>query len=693
MRRSSSRLFAVGAATSSIALGASLAATVLGLWSHLFDFFILQTAATSFMLGLVAMAAGRRGSGNAGVWVTSGAGLLMALECAGVVAGGAILRDSPEILAALSASELASTDIPASAAVAFWIQKTWLASLGGFLTLGLLLFPDGRLPSPRWRVVAGLSVLGLTLFTVGSLIAEAPGSDTVWNTFDTHIVLRVMIGVGAPLVAVSILASVVSLMVRHRRAGPEHRHQVRWMLFGAGTFALALVASFTVGAIAFGIDAQQTQTLASYATMVGLPFLVASYGVGIVRYRLYEIDVVINRSIVFGLLAAFITSVYVAIVVGLGSLFDSRSNLVLAVAATAVIAVVFEPVRQLVQRWANRLVYGSRATPYEVLSSLNVPQESVDDLVAGSAAILARGVGAEAVVIRGSGPETGRAVSAWPPSAADLEVDWDLEVPLMHEGQQVGSVGVAKKRGEQLSAQDRRLVAEFAGQTSLLLANRLLNRRLEARLDELRVSRRRLVAAQDEARRRLERDLHDGAQQELVALKVKLGLARHVARSEHADEAETMLETVVAEADEAVDALRRLARGVYPPLLEAEGLQAAVTAHIRSLPVPTELHADGIVRHSQEIESTVYFCLLEALDNVTRHSDATRAEIHLADTGTELVFSVTDDGRGFDGLRGDGLIGMDDRLDTLGGRLEVSTGTDEGTTIRGSVPLQVAAVS
>ena len=226
----------------------------------------------------------------------------------------------------------------------------------------------------------------------------------------------------------------------------------------------------------------------------------------------------------------------------------------------------------------------------------------------------------------------------------------------------------------------------------LALRNQLLTERLEARVEELRESRRRLVAVQDETRRRLERDLHDGAQQQLVALKVKLGLGRAIAEKDGATRTAQLLERLSAEADAAVDAMREFARGVYPPLLEAEGLASAIAAQARRAPIPVSVDSDGIGRYPREIESNVYFCVLEALRNIVQHADASQAVVTLTHSNGSLEFQIGDDGVGFPTQadmpdRGVGLTAMADRLDALAGELAIHTEPGNGTTLTGTVPV------
>ncbi len=238
---------------------------------------------------------------------------------------------------------------------------------------------------------------------------------------------------------------------------------------------------------------------------------------------------------------------------------------------------------------------------------------------------------------------------------------------------------------------EQKLVDDLAHQAGLVLKNVRLSADLRARLDELRASRQRLVSAQDLERRRLERNLHDGAQQYLVALKVKLGLAGMLLSSDPARAAHT-LSQLKSDADEALETLRDLARGIYPPLLADKGLNVALESQARKAAVPVIVEAEGIGRYSQEVEATVYFCVLEALQNVQKYAGATHVLVCLRADGEALTFSVTDDGAGFDSAaakKGAGLTNMSDRLDALGGTLAVTSVPGRGTRVHGSLPASV----
>jgi signal transduction histidine kinase len=226
-----------------------------------------------------------------------------------------------------------------------------------------------------------------------------------------------------------------------------------------------------------------------------------------------------------------------------------------------------------------------------------------------------------------------------------------------------------------------KLVRDLASQAVLVLRNVRL-------IEELRASRQRLVAAQDEERRKIERNIHDGAQQQLVALSVKLRLAQGLVAKD-AVKAEAMLGDLQSETQGALEDLRDLARGIYPPLLADKGLAAALEAQARKAAVPTTVEADGIGRYPQDVESAVYFCTLEALNNIAKYAQATSAHVTLTRHDGALTFDVADDGRGFDPTAtgyGTGMQGMADRLDAIGGTLEVRSEPGSGTRVAGSVP-------
>jgi signal transduction histidine kinase len=267
--------------------------------------------------------------------------------------------------------------------------------------------------------------------------------------------------------------------------------------------------------------------------------------------------------------------------------------------------------------------------------------------------------------------------------------------PIRHQGEFLGALSVGKRPGESITPTEEKLVRDLAAQAGLVMRNVVLTEQLMHTIDELRASRQRLVTAQDEGRRRIERNLHDGAQQQIVALTIKLRLLSGMVERD-AQRAMSLVADLQEDANDALEQLRDLARGIYPPLLADQGLVAALQAQARKASVPTVVRSDGIDRYPQDTEAAVYFCVLEALTNIAKYAEATEAAVLVSQTDGELRFGVTDDGSGFDAeamTYGTGLQGMADRLDAIGGTLHVSSSPGGGTTIEGRIPVPSRALN
>src|ERR1019366_8506577 len=330
-----------------------------------------------------------------------------------------------------------------------------------------------------------------------------------------------------------------------------------------------------------------------------------------------------------------------------------------------------------VQRIANRLVYGTRATPYEVLAQFServAESYASEDVLPRMARVLGEGTNADLAEVWLRHDDALQRAAVFPlddatPAAVHLN-GTALAIP----------------------GADRSVVVPH--QAGLVLKNVGLSADLQARLVDLRASRQRLVAAQDDERRRLERNLHDGAQQHLVALKVKLGLAEMLA-SRDPERARATVAELKHDADEALETLRDLARGIYPPLLADRGLPTALQAQARKATLPVTIEAAGIGRYSQDTEAALYFCILEALQNIQKYAQASSATVRLREEGGQLAVEVADDGRGFDvstPIRGNGLTNMEDRLDALGGTLHIVSSPGGGATLRVILPVLMPAV-
>jgi signal transduction histidine kinase len=249
----------------------------------------------------------------------------------------------------------------------------------------------------------------------------------------------------------------------------------------------------------------------------------------------------------------------------------------------------------------------------------------------------------------------------------------DFAAEVQHQGETLGALTVTMPANDQLDPGREKLVRDLAAQAGLVLRNVRL-------IEELKASRQRLVTAQDEERRKLERNIHDGVQQQLVALAINLRLARQLTERDLA-KANELLERSGREVTETLEDLRDLARGIYPPLLAAQGLAEALTAQAAKAALPVEIVSNGLSRYAQEVEAAIYFCCLEALQNVAKYSHATHATVRLSEEDGHLAFEVQDDGKGFDASNqslGTGLQGMSDRLSAQDGMLEIRSRPGEG---------------
>jgi signal transduction histidine kinase len=569
-----------------------------------------------------------------------------------------------------------------------WLSASLLPIAISLLPLLILLFPTGHLPSSKWRPVAWLTGLVLVCLTAGSItLATRVWSDPLagsesavrglpWFVFPVFIIAVF----GLPL---TFVLSAVSVVVRFRRSSADERQQLKWFVGAATLVAASIAVGFFSQAIA-----------ASAAVTLSLAFMDVAIAIAVLKYRLYDIDLIIGKTIVYGLLAAFITVVYVVLVVVIGAFIGVTEGLSLL--ATAIVAVAFQPIRQRAQRIANRLIYGKRATPYEVLSEFSEhvgETYSGEDVLQRMVRLLAEGTGARTTVVWLRIDSELRPAATWPsdgespaPKAFSGDnlpafADETIALPVRHQGEILGALALTKPPHENLSPVEQKLANDLASQAGLVLRNSRL-------IEDLRASRQRLVVAQDEERRRLERDLHDGAQQQLVALAVKQRLAEGLVRKDP-DKVAQMLAELQTDTSEALENLRDLARGIYPPVLADQGLPAALEAQVRKASVPITIESDGLGRYPQEVEAAVYFCCLEALQNVVKYAEATNANVSLSSEPGQLSFSVTDDGRGFDPATvpgGSGLQGMADRVEALGGTLHVRSRPGTGTTVTGRIP-------
>jgi signal transduction histidine kinase len=479
------------------------------------------------------------------------------------------------------------------------------------------------------------------------------------------------------------------LLWRYRRAGADQRALMRWLLYTLLT-AVALLGLTRLARAAGLAEAWVWDAMIGIVSVATLLMLAVSIVVGVLRYRLFDIDVVFRRSAVFAVLWVAIGALYVAVTAAPGLALGGQVPVELAVFLTIGVAVAFQPVRRRLESWADRWVFGRRVDHYGVLRTLGATlEQSIDltELVPRLAAAVREGLGARWVRVSlpgdgGTWPTEGQLVDGSPAGEPELSQD-------LRRGEQlIGRIECGPKDGG-YTTEDRELLATLSAQAATAIANVGLAAQLTERLADLDRSRTRILSAQDAERRRIERDLHDGAQQQVVALITKLRLARN--QVDRGDSPAALLAEMQRDVRELLTELRELAHGIHPPVLSDSGLVAAVEARAGRLPVPVVVRAeDGLHRQRfpEDVEGAAYFVVCEALTNVLKHAAASGTEIELAATGEVLSIDVSDDGAGF-GVpgRGTGLTNTRDRVEALGGRLRIDSRPGAGTRLHAELPL------
>ena len=580
----------------------------------------------------------------------------------------------------------------------------------------LLSMPPGRLATP-WR--RGLAVAGYAAGAAVALFAwsQRPGIP-LWP-LAIQIPLTLVIGFGA-------------VAMRMKRANGIEQRRVKWLGWGIVVVAGIAAAGFALHAL---VDRPpHVVEIAACATVL-IPIALALS----TSERLSPaIDRLLAQTVALAGLVALVSAVYLAIVLGLGRVPapKERNLLVLSMISAGLVALLYVPTRARLARFANRLVYGEHNAPDDVIRTFGsrlsraVP---MDELLLQMAESLRKTLLLDAVEVwTGSGGRFERIVSdpdrgsaritlnaseepivaragvsgpAWmkvwlPRMIEDRESPHIRIAPVTHSGELLGLILIERKAdGRPLTQDDERTLTELARQVGLALHNVQLDSALQASLDEVRrqaaalqLSRGRIVAAADAERRRIERNLHDGAQQHLVALAVKVRLARQLAEMD-ADQSKKILEELGGDVQDALQELRDLAHGIYPPLLADRGLGEALVAAAGRSPVPTTVTTEGIVRYTPEIEAAVYFCCLEALQNAGKYAgEGATATVRVWTEAGALLFDVIDTGAGFDASNrkmGAGFTNMSDRLGAIGGTLRVESAPGRGTKVGGTIPLPV----
>jgi signal transduction histidine kinase len=567
---------------------------------------------------------------------------------------------------------------------AAWVLNwSWIFAFVA-LFMFFLTFPDDRLPGRRWRIVVWALAIGSVLQLAERVLMPGPLDEepTFVNPYGISGaggVLHVAGVVGNPLLGLAGVASLVAVIVRLRHAEAVQRRQLLWMVFAGVLFAVIDDAADTLhflhsDTIVFALHG---------ASVAAVPVAAA---IAILRYRLYAIDRIMSTTVIYTLLAIFVASIFVPIVVVLGTVIGpGKAELPLSIAASAIVAISFQPARRRLQLLANRIVHGWRASPYDLLAGLSRRMGepmATEALLPEMARTLAEGTGAiQAEVWLAIGGEV-KLAAAWPPeSTADrgvrLHDDAARSLPVHHEGELLGVMAVTKPPNEELTPVEEKLMSDLASQAGLALRNVRL-------IEELKASRQRILTAQDTERQRLERDIHDGAQQGLITLTLALRVA--CGRSGIGPGLAATLDSAASQLKDALVELRELARGIHPAILSEQGLGAALTTLSERSGIVTTVVGAPTTRLPAPVEATAYQVAAHALTAAT-HAGASAASIGVSYAAGDLVVEVIDDATyPISPAWPTSLDGIGDRVAALNGRIEVTTPAGRGNVVRAVIP-------
>jgi signal transduction histidine kinase len=611
---------------------------------------------------------------------------------------------------------------PGGEYVAWFSSCLWFASL----TLGVflvLLFPDGHLPSRWWRLVAWAAILGVALAVLGfgfmpdylivthpyvenpfGIIGVIGGGLTTYELFGASRFL------GMTLLLASSLAALFSVFVRLHHTRGNERQQIKWFLFAAvpltvflGLFELSLIiTNLTYDFLTYDflnriavivscrcpsysrLPGQALKAIQLVALLALLFVPIVTY-IAILRYRLYDIDVVINRTLVYGSLSACVVLIYVLAVIALGALFQAQGNIAVSLLATGLVAVLFQPLRSRLQRGVNRLMYGERDEPYAVISRLGRRLESTlapDTVLPTLVETIAQALKLPFTAILLKEGEGFRTAAAYGSPRGEPET-----LPLVYQREEIGRLVLSPRApGEGFSHADRVLLEDLARQAEVAVhAVRLTS--------DLQHSRERLVATREEERRRLRRDLHDGLGAQLAGLNVQAGTLRRLIPSDPGAADELVVE-LREELKGAISDIRRLVYGLRPPALDDLGLAEALRRLAERYGSEGE-HPRVSVKAPEDlpdlpaaIEVAVYRIAQEALTNVARHAKAQGCMVRLAVDG-DVELEIIDDGVGIPAGRnaGVGLSSMRERASELGGSCLIDSVPEGGTRVIVRLPL------
>jgi len=616
------------------------------------------------------------------------------------VAGRMVVTGCGLLIGATIAQLLSVTTVTVGPQPWFWLgnaleQGFEIAGLAGFVAV-LAGFADGDYERRYERSIVRSCAVLPVLIPVLLLLTVSPvpiNTNFVWAqpviTSPIYVpALTVLGGLATDLYQVRLgllIVGIALLVLRYRRSDPARRAPARWPLFAL--FFVIPLGLGPVGCLAgfWGLlPACPNGPVVAMAAIVG-PTVPIALAIGFLRPRLLDIDLVIRRSIVYAALWLVIAFGYVAMAAAIGVATAQRAQLGLAVVLTIVATLVFQPARAALERLAARLVYGRRLTGYQAVSRLGLDLVDAADPEA-AAALLAATVRQALdarwarVVIEGATPTV-----ATDGPAADGAAT--LSTPLVHGAERIGRVECGPRTEGRYRQRDAELLVTLGRQATQTV-------RINAQARELQASRKRIVQAEEAGRRRLERDIHDGVQQELVALLAKIRLARNQVGRDPAVVG-ALLEELQEETRLALTDLRDLAQGVHPTVLSDRGLLEAIEDRVSRMPAHVTVQASAQLRDTRfppAVEGAAYFTVCEGLANAMKHASARQLVVGLRCDDRELSIEISDDGTGFDAGEAtrSGLRGLADRIEALGGLLRVTSAPGHGTQLLATLPTRAA---
>ena len=614
-----------------------------------------------------------------------------------------IVASSYVLSAWAAGADLYSTISPAPFApllfdLAYWLNNwAWLPAQILPVTFVFLLFPDGHLPSPRWRPIGWAAGLGLAFLMLGLAVHPGPVSD--WGTHPnpfgiagTEALLNGVINVGGMGLMAGALGSMLAIVVRFRRSRGLERAQMKWLVYAAvvvliiGVFVTPLWLS---GGLSDDVGMELSIVLTSLMTL-GIAVAVT---VAVARYRLYDIDIIINRTLVYGVMTGVVLLIYWLVVSGAGVLFESQGNWLLALLATGLVAILFQPIHARLQRGVNRLLYGQRDEPLEALAQLGQRLEQTltpDSIYPTIVETVAQVLRLPYVALQVCQGERFATVEAHGRSVAEPMV-----LPLTNQGEVVGRLLVAPRSGDEgFSEADQQLLQSIARQAGAAVYGAQLT-------TDLQRSRLQLVTGREEERRRLRRDLHDGLGPSLASLLLEARVLQRLIPSDPAA-AERLAGEMQGDIRATIDDIRRVVHELRPPALDDLGLIPAINVlaskigrtHGRGGEAAAGLRVAVDAPHDlpplpAAVEVAAYRIVQEALTNVVHHAQARSAVVRLRFNGA-LCIEVADDGVGFAVGRvgGLGLHSMRERAAELGGTFSVVAAAEGGTVVRAALPVE-----